>query len=143
MDAARTLRRFALAILALNVVATVVAVVVNLPSQFGRVGTDAGSEFLTSGTAISAPLLPVVLLIAVAALAPRRDRWGWVGVAAGYLTAVVVATGGIGEIGAEPTEDTSRAVLVGAGVVWLAIALALVVLTTAAVRERRSGTTAR
>ena len=49
----------------------------------------------------------------------------------------------IGEIGAEPTEDTSRAVLVGAGVVWLAIALALVVLTTTAVRERRAATTAR
>ena len=74
MNAALRLRRFALAVLVLNVVATVVAVVVNLPSQFGRVGTDAGSEFLTSGTAISAPLLPVVLLIAVAALADRAGQ---------------------------------------------------------------------
>ncbi len=73
--AAARLRVFTLALLVLNVLATIVAVVVNLPAQFGGVGTDAGEEFLTRGTAISAPLLPVVLMLLVVVLAGRRDRW--------------------------------------------------------------------
>ena len=126
-------------VLVLNVIATVVAIVVNLPSQFGIVGTDAADEFLTSGTAISAPLLPVVLLLVVVAFAGRRDRWAWLGIAAAYLAALLVAIGAVGELQADPTEDTPRGVLVGAGVVWLAIAVVLAALATAALRSRRSG----
>jgi len=55
----------------LEVVATVVAVLVNWPSPFGGVGTDAGAELVTRGTAISAPLLPLVLLVLVVLLARR------------------------------------------------------------------------
>lgn len=135
------LRRFTLVLLVLNVLATIIAVAVNLPAQFGGVGTDAGEEFLTSGTAISAPLLPVVLMLLVVLLAPRRDRWSWVGVALAYLTAVMVGMGGIGEMTAEPTADTSRAVLITAGIAWLAVAAVLVALATAAVvRARRTST---
>jgi hypothetical protein len=132
-------------VLVLNVVATIVAVVVNLPTQFGTVGTDAGREFLTSGTAISAPPLPVLMLVVVAVFAGRSDRWRWVGIVAACLTAVTVAIGGIGELVAEPTADTPQAVLVGAGVVWIAIALGLAVLATAAALERsaREGQPAR
>ncbi len=82
------LRSFAAGLLVLNVIATVVAIVVNLPSQFGIVGTDARAEFLTSGTAISLPLIPVLSLVAVVVLAGRRDAWRWLGVAAGYFTAL-------------------------------------------------------
>jgi len=35
------LRRFTLVLLVLNVLATIIAVAVNLPAQFGGVGTDA------------------------------------------------------------------------------------------------------
>ncbi|MGH3372080.1 MAG: hypothetical protein ACRDPR_19010 [Nocardioidaceae bacterium] len=140
--AARRLRLLAIWILALNVVATVVAIVVNLPSQFGIVGTDASQEFLISGTAISAPLLPVVLLAVVAVLADRRDPRGGVGIVAAYLTAVTVAIGGVGEMVATPTADTSKGVLVGAGVAWLVVAAALVAQATLAATERRSRATA-
>lgn len=136
------LRRFTLVLLVLNVLATIIAVAVNLPAQFGGVGTDAGEEFLTSGTAISAPLLPVVLMLLVVLLAPRRDRWGWVGVALAYLTAVMVGMGGIGEMTAEPTADTSRAVLITAGIAWLAVAAVLVALATAAVVRAQKTATA-
>jgi hypothetical protein len=96
MSSAGRLRLFAAVLLVLNVLATAGAVVVNLPAQFGGVGTDAGDEFLTRGTAISAPLLPVVLLCIVVALSGRRDGWGWIGIAAAYATAITVGIGGWG-----------------------------------------------
>lgn len=135
------LRRFTLVLLALNVLAAIIAIAANLPAQFGGVGTDAGNEFLTRGTAISAPLLPVVLMLLVVLLAPRRDRWSWVGVALAYVTAVVVGIGGIGEMAADPTADTSRAVLTTSGIAWLVVAAVLIALATSAVvRSRRSAT---
>ena len=139
VTAARRLQGFTLVVLVLNVVAAVVAVVLNLPAQFDGVGTDAGEELLSRGTAISAPLFPVVLMVLVVVLAPRRDRWSWVGIALAVLLAISVGIGGYGEMTAEPTADTSRAVLVGAGVVWLGVAATLLVLAAvAAVRARRS-----
>lgn len=124
--------------LVLNVVATAVAVAVNWPAQFGGVGTDAGGEFITRGTAISAPLLPVVLLLIVVGLAGRRDVWGWAGIVAAYLTAVVVFIGGLGELLADATPDTPKAVLVASGVAWAVVAVILSGLATAAVKERLS-----
>lgn len=136
----RRLRLVAAWVLLLNVVAAVVAVVANWPAQFGGVGTDARAELFSRGTAISAPVLPVVLLLVVVGLAPRGDRWGWLGIGAAYLTAAVVATGGIGEMVAAPTEDTPKAVLVGAGVGWLLVASALAWAATSAALARRSST---
>jgi cytochrome bd-type quinol oxidase subunit 2 len=136
---ARRLQVFALAIVVLKLVTTAVAVALNLSSQFGRAGTDAGEEFLSVGTAISAPPVPVVLLLLVALLAGRRDRWARVGVAAAYLTAIMVGIGGLGEILGTPTEDVPQSVLLTAGVAWLVIACCLVGLASAVVsaRERR------
>jgi hypothetical protein len=138
MSSAGRLRLFAAVLLVLNVLATAGAVVVNLPAQFGGVGTDAGDEFLTRGTAISAPLLPVVLLCIVVALSGRRDGWGWIGIAAAYATAITVGIGGWGELLAEPTSDTPGAVLLMSGLTWLVIAAALAVLATGAAKARRS-----
>lgn len=136
--AGRVLRSTAVVVLVLNVIATIVAIVLNLPSQFGIVGTDAGSEFLSSGTAISAPVPPVVALLIVAAFAGRADRWRWLGIAAGYASALMMGIGGYGELVGKPTEDTSRAVLVGSGIVFLTIAFSLTALSTAAAVLRRS-----
>ena len=137
-SSAGRLRLFAAALLVLNALATAIAVIFNLPAQFGGVGTDAGDEFVTRGTAISAPLLPVVLLLIVVALAGRRDGSAWIGIAAAYATALTVGIGGLGEFLAEPTIHTPRAVLLGAGLAWLAIAAVLAVLATGAARARRS-----
>ena len=139
-----TLRLFTLVLLALNVLATVIAVAANLPAQFGGVGTDAGEEFLTRGTAISAPLLPVVLMLLVVLLASRRDRWGWVAVGLAYVTAIVVGIGGVGEMAAEPTADTSGAVLAMSGIAWLIVAAVLIALATlVVVRSKELATAAR
>ena len=139
MTAHRRLASFIAALLVLNVVAAVVAVIVNLPTQFGKTGTDAGEDVLVSGTAISAPLLPVLLLLAAVILVRRAGARGYVGIVAAYLAALLVLIGGIGELTAEGTDDTPKAVLVAAGVAWSAIAVALAWLATAALRERRRG----
>lgn len=128
---------FATALFVLNLAATGLAVAVNWPAQFGGVGTDAGGEFLTRGTAISAPLLPMVLLLAVVVFARSTGRLGWIAIVCAYLTAVVVFIGGMGELVAEPTDDTSRTVLVAAGTGWAVVALALVYLATKVVLDRR------
>jgi uncharacterized membrane protein YhaH (DUF805 family) len=93
---------------------------------------------LTRGTAISAPLLPVLLLLIVVALAGRRDHWAWLGIAVAYVAAIIVGIGGVGEMLAQPTEDTPRAVLLTSGLAWVLIAAVQVVLATSAITSRRS-----
>lgn len=136
MTANRRLSVFALVVLVANVLAAALAVWVNWPSQFGGVGTDAGQDLLSRGTAISAPLAPVLCFILVAVMV-RFGNWvGWLGVVLAFLTGVLVFVGGMGELVAQPTEDTPRAVLIAAGVVWGVIAGIFVVLGIAAARER-------
>jgi hypothetical protein len=128
---------FAVVVLLANVLAATLAVALNWPSQFGGVvGTDAGQEWLSRGTAISAPLAPVVCFVLVAVLV-RLGGWvGWLGIGLAFLTGVLVFVGGMGELVAEPTDDVSRAVLVAAGVLWGVVAGIFVVLAVAAARER-------
>jgi len=136
VTANRRLSVFALVVLVANVLAAALAVWVNWPSQFGGVGTDAGQDLLSRGTAISAPLAPVLCFILVAVMV-RFGNWvGWLGVVLAFLTGVLVFVGGMGELVAQPTEDTPRAVLIAAGVVWGVIAGIFVVLGIAAARER-------
>lgn len=136
-SARKRLQVFAAALLALNAAAAGVAVAANWPAQFGGVGTDAGEEFLSRGTAISAPLLPAILLIAVISFARRTSMVQWIAIVAAYLTAVLVFIGGMGELAAEPTADTPKTVLVGSGIVSGVAALALAYLATKVVQERR------
>ena len=128
---------FALVVLVANVLAAALAVAVNWPSQFGGVvGTDAGQEWLTRGTAISAPLAPAVCFVLTAILV-RLPGWvGWLGIGLTFLTGVLVLVGGLGELVAEPTADVTRPVLVASGVVWGVVAAVFVGLGTAAGRER-------
>ena len=127
---------FALVVVFANILAAALAVAVNWPSQFGGVGTDAGQELFSRGTAISAPLAPCVGLVLTAMLVRFGGVVGWFGIGLAFLTAVLVFVGGVGELVAEPTEDTPRAVLVSAGVIWCGTAVLLVVLGVAAARER-------
>ena len=128
---------FALAVLVANVLAATLAVAVNWPSQFGGVvGTDAGQDWLSRGTAISAPLAPVMCFVLIAILV-RFGNWvGWLGIGLTFLTAVLVFVGGMGELIPEPTDDVPRAVLTVAGVLWSVVAATFVGLGIAATRER-------
>ena len=128
---------FAVVVLVANALLAALAVAINWPSQFGGVvGTDAGQEWLSRGTAISAPLAPAVCFVLVAVLVRLGGRAGWLGIGMAFLTAALVLVGGMGELIAEPTDDVPRAVLVAAGVLWAVVAAIFVVLGTAAARER-------
>lgn len=137
MNAQRRLFTFGLVVLVLNTIAAVIAVALNLPTQFGTAGTDASADVFTKGTAISAPLLPVVLLLASLALLCARGAWYRAGISGTVLVACLVLIGGIGEMTAPGTVHAPKAVLVGAGLVWVAIALTFFKLAAAAFRERR------
>ena len=111
MTANTRLSVFALVVLVASVLAAALAVALNWPSQFGGVGTDAGQDLLSRGTAISAPLAPAVGFILTAFLVRFRGGVGWFGIGLAW-------------------------VLVAAGVTWCVIAVAFVVLGLAAARER-------
>jgi len=130
---------FACVVLIANVLAAALAVAVNWPSQFGGVvGTDASQDWLSRGTAISAPLAPVMCFALIAILV-RFGSWvGWLGIGLALLTGVLVLVGGMGELIAQPTSDVARPVLIMAGVVWGVVAATFVVLAIAAARERWS-----
>jgi hypothetical protein len=120
-----------------NVIAAIVAVAANWPSQFGRVGTDAGTDVITAGTAISAPALPLAILVLSLLLLRARGRWQWVGLAGFSVVAVLFAIGGLGEVFARATPQTPKAVLVVGGLCALAIAIAMLLVALEAIKESR------
>ena len=139
MSARRALLTLGLGILAFQVLATVVAVAANWPAQFGGVGTDAGAEALTRGTAMSAPLAPLLVLAGAVALVWRgRVR---AGAAVMALVAAVMLLGGLGEALAPATPDVPKAVLVTSGAIGVAMAAAVIAAAVAAWRgQPRPGT---
>jgi len=68
---------FAILLLALEVVAIPVAIIFRLAYQFGGRGdpSKVGSDFVFSGTAISAPVVPILLGLVLLILLVRSSRW--------------------------------------------------------------------
>ncbi len=134
-DAAlKRLVRLGAAVLVLNLIATIVAVTVNWPAQFGGVGTDAGAEFGSRGTAISAPAPVMLALLIVLVLLRVGKAWTVLGIAAYGIVGLTLAIGGLGEALSEPTSDVPKAVLVMSGIAWTLIGATMI----AAVATRRS-----
>ncbi len=142
MTARKKLLLLGAAVLALNVVFTPIAVLANLPTQFGGAGTDAGEEFLSRGTAISAPLVPLLALAVLLPLLHRSDRWAMVGIVGTGLIGIVFLTGALGEAFADATPEVSKGVLLASGVGVGALAASMVGLAIAAGLELRRTTDA-
>ena len=128
-------------VVVVNVVAAVVAVVMNWPAQFGQVGTDARVDVLAKGTAISAPALPMLLLVLALAGVRIGRQWNVIGLTGFCVVAVLVLIGGLGETFAPGTSDTPKTVLVASGVVWAGIAASMITVAIAAFAEHRQGAT--
>lgn len=131
---------FGIVVIAYTVIAALVAVIVNWPSQFGYVGTSARADVLVSGTAVSAPLLPIALLVVSLLLVRAGGRWTMAGLAGYSAVALLFIIGGLGEAFAAGTPDTPKVVLVVSGVVAVAIALAMLAFAFAAFQEKRRAT---
>lgn len=143
LRAAPLAARAALAMFPLTVVADVVAVLTDWRGRFD-VPPDQGSVasgYALAGSAVSAPVLIVILMIAAALLAMRVDRWRIVGLVLIAVTGVFVTIGGLGELVADPSEHTPQAVLVVSGSLYTLLGLSYVVLAVRDLRNlsRRSG----
>lgn len=136
-SARRRLSNIAFVIIALNVLATILAIILDLPSLFDLPADPSPIEtdWIARGTAISAPLAPIVLLAASALLVRRHDRWAIAGLIGVGLVSVLFLIGAVGEFTAEPAGNVSRAVLTVAGITWGATALALIALAISAARR--------
>jgi hypothetical protein len=136
MASRRILLQLGSGILVFQLLATVLAIAANWPAQFGGVGTDAGAEALTRGTALSAPLVPLLALaFAIACLWRGAARMG-----AGVLAVVALAmlAGSLGEAFAPATTDVPKAVLVASGVIGTVLSAAVLLLAAAVWRESRA-----
>lgn len=132
-----TIVQYAAALLLLQIVFAVISIAANWPSQFGYVGRDAADEFVTKGTAVAPPLVPMLAFAAAIALASRSGPWGTAGVVALALLSILFIIGSLGELFGEPTQETPRWVLVASGVLGTVLYGALLGLALRALLGRR------
>ncbi len=138
-SARHRLSNIAFVIIALNVLATILAIILDLPSLFDPPANPdpIETDWIARGTAISAPLAPIALLAACALLIRRHDRWATAGLIGIGLVSALFLIGAVGEFTADPAGNVTRAVLTAAGITWGAIALALIALAINAARRPR------
>jgi hypothetical protein len=96
----KTSVRLALALLAYAVVGTVIGIVARLPYQFGGVGDAArvSEDFLSKGTAVSPPIVAIVMLIVAIAIALPQGLVGRLGSGLLALLAGIFFVATLGEI---------------------------------------------
>jgi hypothetical protein len=142
--AGRLLVRVCLLSTLLLVAATLLAIVAGWPAQFGGPGDpDAvAAEFLTRGTALSPPAVPLALFAGAALLSRRGGAAGVVATVVLMLLGVVFVVGGLGEAVAPATADVPALALMASGGAAALLGVAVLVLGALALRERaaRRGT---
>jgi hypothetical protein len=128
--------RLALLVVAFHVVGAVIAVLVNLSAQFTTGGPpkdEVGWDVVVTGSAVSAPLPPLVVLLLGAWLASRSGRARVVGLVLLLLTCVVMTIGWVGEYTSGiPFTGGRNAVFLALSVVGILFTIALAL---AAARE--------
>jgi hypothetical protein len=96
----RWLPALAVAVAACSALGAVVAISSGMDAQFGGAGDPhrVAQEALGRGTALSAPLLPVLVCLACGALSLARARWwGTLGLVGMALGALLFTVGGLAE----------------------------------------------
>lgn len=137
-DLSHRLSSFGLMFFGYCVAAALVAVFAEWPAQFGGPGdpTNVAGEFISRGTAMSPPLIPLVLL-GVGSLLVRRRGWPLITGAIGLFSlGLLFVIGGFGEILAPDPVTTSRTVLVVGGVLAILGGMTLAILSGAALGDR-------
>lgn len=111
-----------------SLVGFVLCLIFQWPSQFvlGEVADSTVTlSDLVSGTALSTPLAPWVVLIACALLATSRRWWGTVAVVLLCLLGVVFVIGGWGEAFGPTNPYVPHMVLLVGGILWMLLGLSL------------------
>src|SRR3990170_4589969 len=105
---------FGVAVLIYNLAGSVAAWILGWPPQFGGVSDPEQSyvSYLVGGSAIAAPLPPLVGLAVGLFLSRRRDAWPKLGLVIVGIVSVLFIIGGIGEIAAEHEHVPRAAVIV-------------------------------
>ena len=122
-------RRTAAILLALSVIGSAVAVVLNLPAQFvsGTPDNEVGTSALWEGTALSAPVLPLVVLLVGVWLTTRAGWQAGLGALLLALVGAVMTIGGVGEWSKGlPFSGADTVVFVLFNVVGLCLSITLV-----------------
>jgi hypothetical protein len=109
------------AVLVYSLAGSVVAWILEWPPQFGGVSDPEQSymSYLVGGSAIAAPLPPLVGLAVGLLLSRRRDAWRILGLVIVVIVSVLFIIGGIGEIAAEHEHVPRAAVIVFGGIATL------------------------
>ncbi|GLC24932.1 hypothetical protein [Roseisolibacter agri] len=112
------------------------------PSQF-VLGAVADAKVtladVVTGTVLSPPLAPWVILVVATRLAGSRRWWGTVATAVLCVLGVVFAIGGWGEAFGPANPAVPRAVLLTGGIVWMLLGLSLPTFGLRALLARRRG----
>jgi hypothetical protein len=117
--------KLAAALVAFAVIGTAIGVVASLPYQFGGIGDPArvSEDFVGKGTAVSPPLVALVILVIGGAIAAQRGLVGRVGSGLLALLAAVFLVATIGEIlGAGAFSGTAQVFVV----LWNLIGAAII-----------------
>ena len=128
----------------LALLAGLVAISENLPAEFGgsSTGLSVRQDFLYGmGTAISPPLYTVIIQLVLLMLAPRKDRWGMLGVLGLALIGLFTFIGVLSEpinrrIFGPATFDPLKALLVAA-MIFLPLAILVLVSLNGPEGEKR------
>jgi hypothetical protein len=133
----------AVAILAFNLAAALVAIALDLPAQFtteAQPRETVSTDVLIVGSAISAPWPPLLALILGVVLAARERITRVIGLVILLLTGVVMTVGLIGEhISGIPFTGTRYAIFLTFNVVGFLLAAALMATTVRDLMLRRTG----
>jgi hypothetical protein len=134
--------RIAVTILAFNVVAAIVAVVLDLPAQFtteAQPRETVGGEVLVVGSAISAPWVPLVGLLVGVALATRERITRVLGLVILLLIGMLMTVGLIGEhVAGIPFSGARYAVFLVFNVVGFLLSAALIASAARDLMRRRA-----
>ena len=122
------------------VVATVLAAVAGWPAQFmsDKSTPDGGLlAWFVAGTALSAPIGLVLVMVVAGLLAIPRGRIGYVGDVLAVIVGAFTLVGSLGETFSPDPVTAPRGVLIVSGVIGVFFALAVVATVVHDVRLRR------
>mgnify|MGYP001471836876 CR=1 FL=1 len=137
----RVLGNFSLGFFIYAAAAALVSILAGWPAQFGGAGDPdkVGIEFVSRGTAIAPPLVPLLVLGGGALLVRRGRHWSTLGAVVLLLLGVLFVIGGIGEAFAPSPVTAPRAALVIGGVLAAGGGAVLVGLSLAALIAKFRG----